>query len=174
MNQAKGKVLGQITGVLLAILYSYMSYNNRYYGEVIIYLCMILPMYFIGIYTWSNNKDITTEEVKQNDISMKEWISLLLINIILFIGLYYLLKHFNTSQLIISTLSMNINLTATYLLVRRCKYSFIFYLINAFILLALWGLPVLDGNYKLIPMVFDALLLIANNIYGTIKWMKQR
>lgn len=174
LNQAKGKVLGQIIGVVLAILYSYMSYNNRYYGEVIIYACMLLPMYVVGIYTWTKNKDKSTENVKQNDISMKEWIILLIVNVVLFVGLYFLLKYFNTSQLLVSTLSMNINLSATYLLVRRCKYSFVFYLLNAFILLFLWGLPVLDGDYKLLPMVFDALLLIANNIYGTIKWMKQK
>lgn len=173
LNQAKGKVTGQVIGVVLSILYSYMSYQNRYYGEVIIYACMILPMYVIGIYTWTKNKDKKTEEVKQNDISMQEWIALLVVNIILFVGLYFLLKYFNTSQLIVSTLSMNINLSATYLLTRRSKYSFIFYLINAFILLTLWGLPVLNGNILLLPMVFDALLLIANNIYGTIKWMKK-
>lgn len=174
LNQAKGKVLGQFLGVLLSILYSYMSYHNRYFGEVIINLCMLLPMYMVGIYTWSKNKDKSTDNVKQNDIHIQEWIGLLIVNVILFVGLYFLLKYFNTSQLLFSTLSMIINLTATYLLVRRSKYSFVLYLINSFILLFLWVLPVLEGNYKIITMVFYIILLIVNNIYGTIKWMKQK
>lgn len=170
LNQTKKMVFGQVTGVILAILYSYMSYMNRYYGEVIVYMLVILPLYIVGIYTWSKNKDSKTEEVKQSEIYLKEWLVLLIINIILFIALYKMLKYFNTNQLIISTISMNLNLCATYLLVRRSKYCFIFYLINAFILLTLWGIPVINGNIKVLPMIFDALLLIINNIYGMIKW----
>lgn len=172
LNQAKGQVMGQIVGVLLAILYSIMSYNNRYYGEVIVYLLVILPLYISGIYTWLKNRDKKDEKVKQNVLSKKEWYCLLLVNIVLFVGLYFLLKYFNTNNLLVSTISMNINLTATYLLVRRSRYSFLFYLINAFILLILWGLPVLNGNILLLPMVFDAILLLINNIYGLHSWSK--
>ena len=57
LHQAKGLVLGQITGVVMAILYSIMSYSNQYYGEVIIYIVVILPLYISGIYTWLKNKD---------------------------------------------------------------------------------------------------------------------
>lgn len=173
LNQAKGFVLGQVTGVVMAILYSLMSYNNRYYGEVIIYLIVILPLYISGIYTWLKNKDKKSSKVKQNTIKKKEWTILAIVNIVAFIGLYFLLKHFNTSNLLISTLSMNINLTATYLLVRRCKYTFVFYLVNSVILLILWGVPVLNGNILLLPMVFDGVLLFINNIYGLYSWSRK-
>ena len=172
LHQAKGLVLGQITGVIMAILYSLMSYENQYYGEVIIYIVVILPLYISGIYTWLKNKDKKSSKVKQNKIKQKEWNSLLIVNIVLFIILYFILKYFNTSNLLVSTISMNINLTATYLLVRRSKYSFLFYLINAFILLILWGIPVLKGDIMFLPMTFDALLLLINNIYGLHSWSK--
>lgn len=174
INQAKGNVIGQMFGVFLAILYSIMSYNNQYYGEVIIYLLVILPLYISGIYTWLKNKDNKSEKVKQNTLGKKEWYSLIFINLFLFISLYFLLKYFNTSNLLVSTISMNINLTATYLLVRRSRYSFLFYLINAFILLTLWGIPLLNGNIELLPMVFNAMLLLANNLYGLYSWTKNK
>lgn len=44
---AKGKNLGQILGVICALLYSFVSLQNRFYGEVIIYICIMLPMYLI-------------------------------------------------------------------------------------------------------------------------------
>ena len=172
LHQAKGLVLGQITGVIMAILYSIMSYENHYYGEVIVYIAVILPLYISGIFTWLKNKDKKSSKVKQNILKKKEWIVLLIINILLFIVLYFLLKYFNTNNLMVSTISMNINLTATYLLVRRSKYSFLFYLVNAFILLVLWGIPVLNGNIMYLPMTFDALLLLINNIYGLHSWSK--
>jgi len=157
-------------GVVLAILYSIVSYRNQYFGEVIVYLLIILPLYVAGIFSWLKNKDKKTEKVKQNIISRNEWIILLVSCIVLFIGLYQLLKYFNTSQLFVSTLSMIINISATYLLVRRSKYSFIFYIFNAIILLVLWGIPVIGGDYLLIPMVFDAILLLINDIYGFKSW----
>ena len=173
LHQAKGLVLGQITGVVMAILYSIMSYSNQYYGEVIIYTVVILPLYISGIYTWLKNKDKKSSKVKQNKLKQKEWNALLIINIILFVILYFLLKYFNTNNLLVSTISMNINLTATYLLVRRSKYSFLFYLINAIILLILWGIPVLKGDIMFLPMTCNAVLLLINNIYGLYSWSKQ-
>lgn len=173
LNQAKGYVLGQVTGVIMAVLYSLMSYNNQYYGEVIVYLIVILPLYISGIYTWLKNKDKKNSKVKQNTIKKKEWTILAIINVVAFVGLYVLLKHFNTNNLLVSTLSMNMNLTATYLLVRRCKYTFVFYLVNSVILLILWGVPVLNGNMLLLPMVFDGMLLFVNNIYGLYSWSRK-
>lgn len=172
LNQAKGKVVGQFTGVFLALLYSIVSYRNRYFGEVIVYLVVILPLYIFGIFSWLKNKDKKTEKVKQNVIGKNEWIMILVSCIVLFIGLYQLLRYFDTSQLLVSTLSMIINITATYLLVRRSKYSFILYIFNALILLVLWGIPVVGGDYLLIPMVFDAILLLINDIYGFKSWAR--
>lgn len=172
LNQAKGKVVGQFTGVVLAVLYSLLSYRNQYFGEVIVYLVVILPLYIVGIFSWLKNRDKNTEKVKQNVIGKNEWIVLFVSCAILFVLLYQLLKYFNTSQLFVSTLSMIINITATYLLVRRSKYSFIVYILNAIILLVLWGIPVVGGDYLLLPMVFDACLLLVNDIYGFKSWAK--
>lgn len=174
LNQAKGNVLGQFVGVVLAILYSIVSYRNRYFGEVIVYLIIILPLYTWGIFSWLKNRDKKTEKVKQNVLSNREWGLLIVGSIILFVGLYQLLKYFDTNQLSVSTVSMIINIFATYLLVRRSKYSFIFYIFNAIILLVLWGIPVINGDYLLIPMVFDGILLLINDSYGFKSWAQSK
>lgn len=95
---------------------------------------------------------------------------LALICIIAFIGLYKLLKYFNTSQLLVSTISMIASLLAVYLLVRRSKYCFIFYILNDIILIILWGLPIIAGNLLLIPMLIDPFALLVNDTYGAINW----
>lgn len=174
LNRAKGLVLWQITGVILAILYSIISYKNKYFGEVIIYTFIMLPIYLSSTYTWIEYRDKKTQELKQNNLQKKEIIILLIVNICSFFLLYYILKLFGTSQLLISTISILIKLDASYLLLKRCKYNFIFYILSAIILLILWGAPVLNGSYKLLPMVFDAILLIINNIYGLYKWSKRK
>lgn len=143
---AKGKNLGQIFGLLIVALYSIVSFKNGYYGEVIIYLCIMLPMYIIGIISWRRHQNKDTNSVEVSRITIKEWIIVLFASIVCFIGIYFLLKAFNTNQLFISSLSVIDSLFAVYLGVRRSKYSFYFYVVNDLILILLWGIPVITGT----------------------------
>lgn len=172
LTQAKGKVISQFIGVIAIILYSIIAFNNQYYGEVIIYVLVLLPMYLIGIYSWITNKNENTNTVNQNTLSKKEWITLGILDILLFGTLYFILKYFNTNQLLVSTLSMLASLMANYLIVRRNKYSFLFYIINDLILVILWGIPVLKGDFTLIPILIDPALLLINDSYGWKNWNK--
>jgi len=169
---AKGKNLGQIFGLLIVALYSIVSFKNKYYGEVIIYLCIMLPMYIIGIVSWLKHQNKETNSVEVNTIKIKEWIIVSIASILAFIGIYFLLKAFNTSQLLISSLSVIDSLFAIYLGIRRSKYSFYFYVLNDLILIALWGIPVIGGSLILLPMVFNPIINIINDIYGIHNWKK--
>jgi len=71
---AKGKNLGQIFGLLIVVLYSIVSFKNKYYGEVIIYLFTMLPMYIIGIISWLKHQNKETNTVEVNTIKTKKWI----------------------------------------------------------------------------------------------------
>lgn len=169
---AKGKNLGQVFGLLIVVLYSIVSFKNKYYGEVIIYLCVMLPMYIIGIISWLRHQNKETNSVEVNTIKVKEWILVSIVSMAAFIGIYFLLKVFNTSELFVSSLSVIDSLFAVYLGVRRSKYSFYFYVVNDLILIALWGIPVIAGTLILIPMVFNPIINLINDIYGIYNWKK--
>lgn len=169
---AKGKNLGQIFGLLIVALYSIVSFKNKYYGEVIIYLGIMLPMYIIGIVSWLKHQNKETNSVEVNTIKVKEWIFVSVASVISFIGIYFLLKAFNTNQLFISSLSVIDSLFAIYLGIRRSKYSFHFYVVNDLILIALWGLPVISGNLILLPMVFNPMINLINDLYGIYNWKR--
>ena len=69
-------------------------------------------------------------------------------------------------------ISQFIGVMANYLIVRRNKYSFLFYIINDLILVILWGIPVLKGDFTLIPILIDPILLLVNDSYGWKNWNK--
>lgn len=169
---AKGKNSGQVLGLLIVILYSIVSFRNKYYGEVIIYLCIMLPMYIIGIISWLRHQNKETNTVEVNSIKPKEWVAISVVSVLAFIGIYFLLKIFNTNQLFISSLSVIDSLFAIYLGIRRSKYSFYFYVVNDLILITLWGIPVIDGSLILLPMVFNPIINLINDIYGIYNWKK--
>lgn len=169
---AKGKSLGQVFGLLIVILYSIVSFKNKFYGEVIIYLLIMLPMYIMGIISWVKHQNKETNSVEVNKIAKKEWIIVALVSILCFIGIYLILKSFNTKQLFISSLSVLDSLFAIYLQIRRSKYSFYFYVISDLVLILLWGIPCVAGSVVLIPMLMNPIINLINDIYGIINWRK--
>lgn len=173
LTQAKGKVISQFIGLLLVVLYSVLSFQNRYYGEVLIYIFIMLPLFIGGIISWIKNVNKETDTVNKNELKRVEWIVLTIIAAVTFVGLYYLLKYFNTSQLFVSTLSMVTSLFATYLVARRSKFGFLFYMGNDIIMLILWGLPVVLGNLTLIPMMVNPVINFINDTYGWRSWNKR-
>lgn len=169
---AKGKNLGQLLGILITLLYSILSFKNKYYGEVLIYVFLMLPMFVVGTFSWIKHQNKKTNSVEINNIKAKEWIIVSIIFIGVFIGIYYVLKAFNTNELIVSTASVLASLFAVYLQVRRSKYSFSFYIVNDIILFILWGTPVFKGNYTLIPMLLNPVFNFINDLYGFYYWRK--
>ena len=153
-------------------MYSVVAYKNKYYGEVLINLLLMLPLYIIGIITWINHKDEKTNFVEINSIQKKEWIIVAIVFLGIFMGIYTLLKFFNTNELIVSTISVLVSLFAAYLQMRRSRYSFSFYLINDIVLMFLWGIPVIHGNYTLFPILLNPMVNFINDMYGSYNWKR--
>ena len=167
---AKGKNLGQVFGVLITILYSIVSFKNKFYGEVFIYIFLMLPMYIVGIISWMKHQNKVTNSVEINKIANREWIIIFIATVIIFIAVYFLLKIFNTSEILVSTFSVIASIFAVYLQIRRSRFSFYFYVINDLILIILWGIPVVKGNFLLLPMLFNPIINLINDSYGIINW----
>ena len=173
LTQAKGKVISQFIGLLIVVLYSILSFQYKFYGEVIIYVFIMFPLFISGIISWIKNLNKETNTVTENKLHKKEWIVLTIISIVLFVLLYYLLKYFNTSQLLVSTLSLVTSLFATYLVSRRSKYGFLFYIGNDIILFILWGGQVVKGNFALIPILVNPIINFINDSYAWKSWNKR-
>ena len=49
---AKGNPFGQVLMIVFSILYGIISYTFRYYGEMITYLGMTMPMAVVALIAW--------------------------------------------------------------------------------------------------------------------------
>ena len=168
---AKGKYSCYIIGIISTFFYAYVSYTNRYYGEVIISMCCTLPLMIVGLVNWIRNRD-DSNTVIIKVITKKELILVLLSQAILFGAYYLLLKTFNTNNLLISTFSIVVSLIATYLTARRSEKGFIGFIINDLILIVLWSIPIVNGKLNIIPVVLCPVLLLINDIYGVYNWKR--
>ena len=154
----KGSFIGTILQILCAIMYAIVSFTSQYYGEVICSVALTIPLTFVSIITWIKNRNKGTTVIKVNKITLKEWIIMLSTSIVSFIGVFFLLKAFNTANLIVSSISLTLGIYANYLLMRRCEFNFVIYIINNIVCIALWMFLVLkDQSY--LPLVVNYCML---------------
>lgn len=168
---AKGLVIAPIINVIYSILYSVLSISQRYYGEAIIYLGLMIPISVISIVSWLKNRNKAQKEVVSvNSIKGKEYLYLSIATVVATIGFYFILKVLNTSELIISTLSLVSSAVASYLMLRRCSYYAIGFIVNDIILITLWILAVVSSGIGYLPSAISFCIFLINDIYGFIHW----
>ena len=171
---AKGNPFGQLLMVAFSLLYGIISYTFAYYGEMITYLGMTMPMAVFALISWLRNPyKGNRSEVKVNSIGNAEQILMWLATAIVTVVFYFILKHFNTANIIPSTLSVTTSFLAVYLTFRRSPYFALAYAANDIILILLWVMAgITDIRYIAVVVCFVAFLF--NDIYGFISWQRMK
>ena len=167
---AKGNVWGQILSVIFCTLYGIISLRFRYYGEMITYLGMSLPIAIFSIVTWVKNPYKKGENVvKIRKFTLFEGVIMLLLAVGVTFAFYFILRAFNTPNLIVSTLSVITSFCAAYLMLRRITYYAIAYALNDIILIILWVLATIE-NIIYLPVVACFLIFLLNDLYAFVSW----
>ena len=171
---AKGNPFGQFLMVIFSLLYGIISFTFSYYGEMITYLGMTMPMAIFALISWLRNPyNGNKAEVKVNTIGEKEMVLMWLLTAIITVMFYLILEHFNTANILPSTLSVTTSFLAVYLTFRRSPYFALAYAANDIVLIILWILASLyDVRYVSVVVCFVAFLV--NDIYGYLSWQKMK
>lgn len=169
---AKGNPVGQFLMVIFGIMYGIISYTFDYYGEMITYMGMTVPMAIVALISWMRNPyNGNRSEVKVNRLKKGEIIFLVFLTAAVTAVFYFILKAFHTANLIPSTLSVTTSFAAVYLTFRRSPYFAIAYAANDVVLIVLWVLATIsDMSYMSVTICFAVFLI--NDIYGFINWIK--
>ncbi len=171
---AKGHPFGQALMIVFSLLYGIISYTYRYYGEMITYLGMSMPMAVFALISWLKNPykgQKTTVSV--GSMQKKEYALMLFLSAAVTFGLYFVLKAFDTTNLALSTVSVTTSFLAVYLTFRRNSLFPLAYAANDVVLIALWSLATATNRQYLSVVVCFVAFLI-NDIYGFLNWEKMR
>lgn len=171
---AKGNPLGQLLMVIFSIMYGIISYTFRYYGEMITYLGMTAPMAVFSLISWLRNPyDGNKSEVRVNRLKSGEIVFMLLLTAAVTVLFYFILKKYNTANLLPSTVSVATSFIAVCLTFRRSQYYALAYASNDIILIILWTLAArTDISYLSVIICF--VIFLANDIYGYISWSRMQ
>ena len=141
---------------------------------MITYLGMTMPMAVLALISWLKNPyNGNKAEVKVNSIRKTEIVLMWAMTVVITILFYFILAHFNTANLVPSTLSVTTSFLAVYLTFRRSPYFALAYAANDVVLIVLWVMASLyDVRYVSVVVCFVA--FFANDIYGYLSWQKMR
>ena len=169
---AKGNPFGQFLMIIFAIIYSIISFSFQYYGEMMTYLGMSLPMAAFSLVSWLKNPfNGNKSEVAVNKITFKEIIFMSSLTLVVTIVFYFILKYFNTANLIPSTFSVSTSFLAAYLTFRRSPYYALAYASNDVVLIVLWvSASFKDISYLSVVICF--VVFLVNDLYGFISWLR--
>lgn len=171
---SKGNIVGVFVCIIQLFFYSIISYFNGFYGEVLTNVFIALPLYIINIVTWIKNINSKSGEVKINSkIKTREVLLSILIISLISIVIYFLLDYFNTSFVLLSTLTFLFNTLGVYFLVRRSGINFIFYLLSNVSSILMWIFMLTQtNNLSIITTLINIAIYFVLNTYGIINWFK--
>lgn len=173
---AKGNPFGQFLMIIFSLLYGIISFTFKYYGEMLTYVGMTMPMAIFALFAWLKNPyEGNKAEVKVNRISKTECIYMWIATVIVTTIFYFILQYFNTANIIPSTLSVTTSFLAVYITFRRSASFAVAYAANDIILIVLWLLASMqDIRYISVVVCFSAFFI--NDMYVFLNWrrMEQR
>ena len=84
---------------------------------------------------------------------------------------YFILKYFNTANMIPSTLSVTTSFIAVCLTFRRSPYFALAYAANDVVLIVLWILAAKE-NISYLSVIICFVMFLVNDLYGFVSWKR--
>lgn len=169
---AKGNVWSQVLMVVFSILYGIISWRFRYWGEMITYLGMTLPMAVWSAITWTKNPAENGREVAVQKLAPRHIAGLAFFGAITTVVFFLILNALDTPNIVFSTVSVTTSFIAAALTMLRSSYYAVGYAANDIVLIVLWILASLK-NPAYIPVAVNFMIFFFNDLYGFVSWKKR-
>ncbi|WP_458863168.1 nicotinamide riboside transporter PnuC [Acidaminobacterium chupaoyuni] len=169
---AKGNPVGQLLMIVFSLFYGMISLSFRYYGEMLTYLGMTLPMAVFSLAAWMKNPyQGNAAEVEIRRLPRAEWLWMAALSALVTAAFYFILAYFQTANLLPSTISVTTSFAAVFLTFRRSPYYALGYAANDIVLIVLWAMATAkDPSYLSVTVCFITFLV--NDLYGFFNWRR--
>ena len=139
---------------------------------MITYLGMTGPMALFALISWLRNPyNGNHAEVAVNQLDNRELVLMYMLTALVTLGFYFILDHFNTANMIPSTLSVTTSFIAVYLTFRRSPYFALAYAANDVVLIVMWTLAAVE-DISYLSVIICFLMFLVNDLYGFINWKR--
>jgi len=169
---AKAKISSFYYGLINIFAYSYVAYQSRYYGDVMLNMLYFLPMTFVGIYYWKkNSKKEDKGIVRVRSQNWKQRIMWFSISIVALIDYGLILKIIRGTLPFIDSTTTVFSIIATIMLNKRLTEQWFYWIMVDVLSLVMWIYIFMTSGGDISMLVMWSAFLV-NAIYGYINWRR--
>lgn len=165
---AKGRTMFYFVGFIQTITYLVLSWQNKFYGEVMENLFYFVTMIW-GIFVWKKNEvknEDGTEDVLAKVFTPVQWALSIVGTVIATIAMGYWLDGIGSAQAYTDAATNVMAIFAQLLMVRRYREQWAWWLVIDLFCIKLWWVA---GNWSMVAMYIAWTI---NCFYGWFNWSK--
>ena len=168
----KGKRSCFIFGVVNVLLYAFIAYKERYYGEVMLNLIYYFPMNFVGWFVWKKHMNDDTGEVAKVRMPLKKGFIVygLTAAAIFLYGL--VLRALGGKLPFVDSMSTVVSVTAQILSIMRLAEQWILWIVVDVVTVIMWAVSFAQGSDSIATLAMWSIYLL-NAVFMYIKWYKE-
>lgn len=169
---AKQMISNYPLGIINTLMYAYMAYQSRLYGDFTLNLFYYLPTNIIGWILWAKVSNENEEhEIKSKKLTLKQGVIISTITIIAIFLYAYILKLMNGNLTLIDSCSTVLSIVAMILMIKQYAEQWWLWILVNVVSIIMWAITLYQGNGDVATLVMWIIYLL-NSIYGLVKWYK--
>lgn len=168
----KGKVSCYFFGLMGTCCYSWLSFENALWGNLVLYMCYYFPMQVLGIFEWRKHLKSETKEIYKKRLSNSQRLKMSALAFLFCVFAVWLINLFKGSNPLFDGITTVLSVFGMYFTVKRCIEQWIAWVIVNGLSTLMWLNLVFQGTkaYATLIMWFVYFLLA---IYFYIYWKKE-
>ena len=167
----KGKVSNFLFGIVNVVLYAYISFGAKYYGEVMLNLLYYLPCSVIGLFVWGKHVDRESGEVTKDSLGIRGAMVVYPLTAAGVIAYGFVLKAMGGTLPFVDSISTVLSVVAQILCLRRLAEQWIMWIVIDAVTVVMWAYNYAMGGDDIATLLMWIVYLL-NAIFMYIKWRK--
>lgn len=168
----KGKISCYFFGLIGTSFYSYLSFKNALYGNLILYMCYYFPMQVLGVFEWKKHLNSSTKEIVKTRLTKSKTLKLFFLSLVLCLIVIFILINLKDSSPVFDGTTAVLSILGMYLTVKRCIEQWVVWMIVNGLSCLMWLNLIVHGAraYSTFVMWFVYFILA---VYFFFVWKKE-
>lgn len=168
----KGKMSCYLFGLVNTLLYAYIAFGAKYYGEVMLNALYYVPMQFVGWFLWKKHMNQDTGEVEKTRLKLWHQMVLLFLSVLAIYGYGFVLKKMGGNLPFIDSMSTCLSVLAMILSVKRLMEQWILWIVVDVVTVFMWFVDFRNGGTDVATLLMWMVYLL-NAVFMFVKWNKE-
>jgi len=156
----KGKRSSFIFGFINVIFYAVISFEAKYYGEVMLNVLYYLPTNFIGWFAWEKYMNRQNGEVIKKKLGFKKSCLVYLVTLIAIVIYGFILQKMGGSLPYMDSMSTVVSVVAQILLIKRLTEQWILWIAVDAVTVVMWAVHFAQGGETIATLAMWGVYLI--------------